>query len=444
MNLMNPTSPMNSSNSNNPMNSSNPLNPTNPSNQVILLTIDVEDWFQVENLRACCPVSSWSSYDLRVEKNTHRLLDLLDSIKTKNTEDSRQNTEVKKEDTEERRQNTACNISRTSVLNPQSPGCEPFALDNKSSESCLPAVCLAGKSCLTSPSPLITNNGQLITDNGQQRTDNGEQIKDNGQLTTDHGQHEKVRGTFFVLGWIAERLPNLVREIHARGHEIASHGFHHDLCSGISKVELRRDLQDSKKLLEDMIGDRVYGYRAPSFSISDDILQMIAEAGYQYDSSYNSFGMHGRYGKISLNGSKRSGIAILLNQKSTIENQKFYELPISNLVLSFGLKNPSNSSTPSSLVLPWGGGAYFRLIPSWVFMKGIREILRQQQAYLFYMHPWELDPEQPRPEGTAAFSRFKHYTNLSRTEGKLKSLLQKFSECSFVSCHEHLERDGAE
>ena len=81
------------------------------------------------------------------------------------------------------------------------------------------------------------------------------------------------------------------------------------------------------------------------------------------------------------------------------------------------------------------------MIPSLLFRIGVREILRQQRAYLFYMHPWEVDPEQPRPEGTTAFSRFKHYTNLSKTEGKLKSLLQKFSECSFVPCHEHLEQE---
>jgi hypothetical protein len=79
-----------------------------------------------------------------------------------------------------------------------------------------------------------------------------------------------------------------------------------------------------------------------------------------------------------------------------------------------------------------------------VFGIGVKKILRQQQAYLFYMHPWEIDPEQPRPEGPTAFSRFKHYTNLGRTEGKLRSLLLKFSKCSFITCHEHLERDGSE
>jgi hypothetical protein len=225
---------------------------------------------------------------------------------------------------------------------------------------------------------------------------------------------------------------------------------------------LREDLGNSKKLLEDIIGARVYGYRAPSFSISDEILKLIEEAGYEYDSSYNSFAMHGRYGKISLNGGERMGIAYKISPG-------FYELPISNLSFSPFLtlaegpgrsrrgnlargpvEDPEHSRGERNrrthfrhfrhFFLPWGGGAYFRLIPGPLFRMGIREILRQQQGYLFYMHPWEVDPEQPRPEGTTAFSRFKHYTNLGRTEGKLRSLLQQFSECSFVSCHKYLLR----
>jgi len=304
-----------------------------------MLTIDVEDSCQVENLRPCCPLSSWSSYELRVERNTHKLLDLFDSIN----------------------------------LQP--------AIDN-----------------------LRTKNS--------------------------------LKATFFVLGWIAERLPNLVCEIARRGHEVASHGYGHELCNKSSTEGLKEDLAKSKKLLEDTIGEPVYGYRAPSFSISDDILKMIGEAGYLCDSSYNSFAMHGRYGRISLNGHERRGIAYRLSEG-------FYELPISNLQLF----PPSTLDTLGILAhfrhffLPWGGGAYFRLIPSWVFKRGVHSILGKDGAYLFYMHPWEVDPEQPRPEGTTAFSRFKHYTNLGKTEGKLRKFLQRFSECRFLSCHEHLKQE---
>jgi polysaccharide deacetylase family protein (PEP-CTERM system associated) len=361
----------------------------------ILLTVDVEDWFQVENLRQCCPVSSWSSCELRVERNTHRLLDLLDEASLKRSAQSwKDNIGQDQQDRQDEPSYAKASTGRQEV----SSAFHPLSQFHPETEK------RSGESCLTSPSP-------------------------------------RLRATFFVLGWIAERLPNLVREIHARGHEIASHGYGHEMCTKCSPQGLRKDLVDSKTLLEDIIGERVYGYRAPSFSVDNDILRLIRDSGYLYDSSYNSFSMHGRYGKLSLNGKWRNGIAYRISEG-------FYELPISNLVLSFGLKNPSNSnsrsnpsnpSNSSPFVLPWGGGAYFRLIPAPVFRLGVREVLRQQDAYLFYMHPWEVDPEQPRPEGTKAFSRFKHYTNLIATEGKLRSLLLEFKDCSFVSCHQHLQ-----
>jgi len=298
----------------------------------ILLTIDVEDWFQVENLKSAIPFESWPTRELRVEKNTHRILDLLDEISDqrlavsgqrssgKNTVDSRQKTEARKEETEDRRQETVGEvketedrIQNTASSSLQASGSSLLGFDTKSSQSC--------KSCLKGSS------------------ENGD-----GQLTTDHGQHEKVRGTFFVLGWLAERLPHLVREIKDRGHEVASHGYGHELCSQCSSDDLKEDLAKSKKLLEDIIGARVYGYRAPSFSISDDILQLIAEAGYQYDSSYNSFTMHGRYGKISLNGNWRSGIVYEILEG-------FYELAISNLPLRKALSSQLSAQNKAEAAL---------------------------------------------------------------------------------------------
>jgi polysaccharide deacetylase family protein (PEP-CTERM system associated) len=286
----------------------------------ILLTIDVEDWFQVENFKPWIPFASWDSRELRVEKNTHKLLDLFDSLKV---------------------------VGPINPINPSNP-----------------------------------------------------------------------KATFFILGWLAERLPHLVREIRARGHEVASHGYGHELCSGQSCRDLEKDLCDSRKLLEDIIGDRVYGYRAPSFSISDDVLSMIAEAGYLYDSSYNSFTAHGRYGKISTNGSRKKGIAHVLSEN-------FYELPVSNLRL--GKK-----------VLPWGGGAYFRLVPAAFFRSGVRRILDQQGAYLFYCHPWELDPDQPRVEEASANFKFRHYSNLAKTRRRLERLIERFAGCRFTTCADYL------
>ena len=309
----------------------------------ILLTVDVEDWFQVENFKQCIPFSSWQSYELRVEKNTHRLLDLLDTCK--------------------------------------------------------------------------------------------------GRRTTDNRRGEKPQATFFVLGWIAERLPHLVREIRSRGHEVASHGYQHNLCNQIPSKDLKRDLSDSKKLLEDIIGDRIYGYRAPSFSVNNSILKIIEDCGYLYDSSFNSFAMHGRYGHLDLSQNGTRGIALQISKiqnsdtsqdvsrKSKIQNRKskiLYELPISNIKLG-------------SSILPWGGGGYFRLIPFPVFRLGVQSILRKENAYLFYMHPWEIDPEQPKVKEVSKFFKFRHYINLNKTASKLSSFIEAFNQCHFATCHQYLK-----
>jgi hypothetical protein len=222
----------------------------------ILLTIDVEDWFQVENFKPWIPFSSWPSRELRVEKNTHKILDLFDNL-------------------------------------------------------------------------VLTQNSEFKTQNS-------------------------IKATFFALGWIAERLPNLVREIHSRGHEVASHGYYHNLCNQQSAVALKKDLTDSKKLLEDIIGSPVFGFR--------------------------------------------------------IQN----------------------------LILPLGGGGYFRLIPFHLFKLGVQSILKKQKAYLFYMHTWEVDPEQPIVAEASKFFKFRHYINLSKTHSKLLRLIRSFQHCHFVTCSQYL------
>jgi polysaccharide deacetylase family protein (PEP-CTERM system associated) len=351
----------------------------------LLLTIDVEDWFQVENFKQYIPFASWSSYELRVEKNTHRLLDLLDSV-----------------------------------------SCQPSAVSSQPS------------------------------DNLNQTESHSSQFNiDHGPESTDDRQDKKVRGTFFVLGWLAERLPNLVREIHSRGHEVASHGYYHNVCNEQSHEDLKADLCDCKKLLEDIIGAPVFGYRAPSFSINNDILKVIEECGYLYDSSYNSFSMHGRYGHLDLSQNCRRGIALkitstkhqkplpreihdsdseacLTGAKSKIKNQKskiFYELPISNLKFAHQ-------------VFPWGGGGYFRLIPFPLFKIGIKFILGQENAYLFYFHPWEIDPDQPKVNDAPVFYKFRHYINLSKTHIKLSKLIENFTHCNFITCSQYLDSIG--
>ncbi len=274
----------------------------------ILLTVDVEDWFQVENLRPHFPLNSWDSCKLRVEGNTHVLLDLFDRF--------------------------------------------------------------------------------------------------------------HVLATFFVLGWIAERCPDLVKEIKIRGHEVASHGYGHQLCYELSFSELKEDLYRSKSLLEDITGQPVYGYRAPSFSITQGLLDLLKELGYRYDSSYNDFSIHSRYGKMDSIRQR------FLNGRLNEENS-FTELPISNLKL--GGKS-----------IPWGGGGYFRLWPFWLFKLGVVQILRRREYYLLYCHPWEFDPDQPRVDGMRLDRRFRHYVNLAGTSDRMSSFLTSFRQHEFITCSRFL------
>jgi polysaccharide deacetylase family protein (PEP-CTERM system associated) len=332
--------------------------------KAILLTIDVEDWFQVENFRPWIPFETWDQRELRVERNVHQLLNLFDSI-------------------------------------------ELIAHSSK-------------------PTAKTAHSSQLIVDSQEEKDYElsaiSYELKDDEQLTTDNGRTKKVKATFFVLGWIAERLPHLIREIRTRGHEIASHGYNHNLCNRQPHADLKRELTTSRKLLEDITGFPVSGFRAPNFSIDDETLKIIEDCGYHYDSSYNSFGLHGRYGKISLNGHRKKGIALQISDN-------FFELPISNLMLK-------------GRTFPLGGGGYFRLIPFPLFSIGLKNILKKEGAYIFYIHPWELDPEQPRVVEASCQLKFRHYTNLSRTGTKLGNLFEIFKSCRFITCSEYLKGAG--
>ena len=275
-----------------------------PGSPNILITVDLEDWFQVENLRGHFPHSCWEACESRIHTSTRALLKLFD--------------------------------------------------------------------------------------------------------------HHNIKCTFFVLGWLAERYPGLVQQVASHGHEIASHGYGHKLCTGLTKYELREDLQKSKGLLEEIIGQPVTGYRAPSFSVTSDLIDLLAETGHKYDSSYNSFSMNSRYGKLEGAWSKTS-------------NNLFqapggpYEIPVSNLEIA-------------GKIFPWGGGGYFRLYPLWLFCRGVQKILKQQQYYLFYCHPWEFDPGQPRANGLRPDYRFRHYVGIEDNLEKLDTFLARFSDCTFTTC----------
>ncbi len=274
----------------------------------IMVTVDLEDWFQVENLRPLFPQETWDFCELRVERNVYMLLELFD----------------------------ACH----------------------------------------------------------------------------------VEATFFVLGWVAERCRGLVREIARSGHEIASHGYSHRLCGELEGVALGEDILASRELLQDITGEAPAGYRAPNFSITKELTDILGELGFAYDSSYNSFGLNSRYGRAeglrqTAGGHLTAGSGIL-------------ELPVSNLELM-------------GRTVPWAGGGYFRFWPTVVFEHGVARILRKEGRYIFYCHPWEVDPAQPRcAHGIDRVSRFRHYLNLDRTMERLGHFFHRFQGSRFISCSRYL------
>lgn len=262
------------------------------------LTVDVEDYFHVSAFADVIRRDEWSNHSLRVEQNTHRLLDLFDECRTK--------------------------------------------------------------------------------------------------------------ATFFVLGWVAERLPALVREIEQRGHEVACHGYSHQLVFKQKPEEFRAETLRAKGLLEDAIGRPVRGYRAASYSVTSAslwALDILSEAGFEYDSSIFPV-HHDRYGI--------PGAPKVIHRARTQAGADILEFPLTSAPL-FKWR------------LPVAGGGYFRLYPyafTRFFLK--RAVAEFGQPFIFYLHPWEIDTEQPRVENASLLSRFRHYNNLQRCEPRLRQLLSDF------------------
>lgn len=238
----------------------------------------------------------------------------------------------------------------------------------------------------------------------------------------------EVTATFFILGWVAERCPSLVNDIHSAGHEVASHGYGHQRVNTQTRQEFREDVRKSKMLLENIIGKAVLGYRAPSYSISMNTLWAFDEliaAGYLYDSSVFPI-QHDFYGipdwpRFPFHVLKREDGSWLPERdifghgiSTPGQEYRMLEIPISTL--NFGWKN-----------IPIAGGGYFRLFPYAITQWGLKQITQiEKKPFIFYLHPWELDPEQPRITGTAFKTRFRHYLNLGRTEGRFRKLLVDF------------------
>jgi polysaccharide deacetylase family protein (PEP-CTERM system associated) len=231
----------------------------------------------------------------------------------------------------------------------------------------------------------------------------------------------KVRGTFYVLGWVADRSPALVRRIAGAGHEIACHGYSHRLIYRQSLEEFREETLRAKRLLEDTIGAAVLGYRAASFSITSAslwALDVLIDAGFTYDSSIFPI-RHDRYGIPD--AAAEPGPVVAPSGRTIVE------FPMS-AARFFGMR------------VPVSGGGYFRILPYWLTRAGLRQINeRAGTPFTFYLHPWEVDPAQPRVR-VGALSTFRHYTNLDRCESRLRRLLGEFA---FAPAVEALKRCGA-
>lgn len=216
-----------------------------------------------------------------------------------------------------------------------------------------------------------------------------------------------TKATFFTLGWVAERSPDLIRRIHKAGHEIASHGYSHQLIYTQTPDVFREETRRSKSVLEDIIGEPVTGYRAASYSITAKsrwALDILCEEGFTWDSSIFPV-HHDRYGM--------PGTPFQPYQLRTPNGGQLTEFPLSTCPLG-------------NYRLPIAGGGYFRLFPYWFSRWGLSRINQAGQPFIFYLHPWEIDVDQPRLR-VKALSRFRHYNNLHKCMTRLESLLSDFS-----------------
>ena len=229
-----------------------------------------------------------------------------------------------------------------------------------------------------------------------------------------------VQGTFFVLGWVAQRNPDLVRRIVRAGHEVASHGMNHRMVTTQTESEFRSETRDSKRLLEDLCQCPVIGYRAATYSITRKslwALDVLCEEGFRYDSSI--FPMrHDNYGIPDANP--------LPHRLTTPGGAEIVEFPIS-VLQRFGV------------TVPIAGGGYFRLFPYWFTRWALGQLNDADQEFVFYIHPWEVDPGQPRIDNARLFSRFRHYQSLQPCAGRLRQLLGNFE---FTTMRVALEEKG--
>lgn len=229
-----------------------------------------------------------------------------------------------------------------------------------------------------------------------------------------------IRATFFVLGWLADREPGLVREIADAGHEVACHGYGHRLAGELSPEEFRHDVTRARELLAALAGREVLGYRAPSFALTRERLSVLADAGFRYDSSHHPFSLHDRYGRLDHPEVECAPGVYRMEPR-------LLELPLSMERLG-------------PLAVPVSGGGYLRLYPGALFRALVRRVVRRGGPYVMYLHAWEIDPDQPRVTGLSATRRFRHYNNLARTLPRLHRLVSMLQArgVAFMTAAEYL------
>ncbi|MEK6640086.1 MAG: XrtA system polysaccharide deacetylase [Nitrospirota bacterium] len=226
------------------------------------------------------------------------------------------------------------------------------------------------------------------------------------ELLAQHG----TKATFFVLGWVAERHPDLVKLLVGQGHEVASHGYGHELVTTQSPEQFRHDVRKAKDILEHLTGSPVLGYRAPSFSITDQsqwALTILVEEGYSYDSSM--------YDRFQRSETARGNNGLV--QIDTVAGRIWEISPSTLNVCGFQV--------------PVAGGGYFRLFPYATSKAFLQRLEKQGAKLVMYLHPWEIDPEQPRMDGSWT-AQFRHYLNLHKMEKRLATLLVDFQFGSIV------------
>jgi polysaccharide deacetylase family protein (PEP-CTERM system associated) len=226
-----------------------------------------------------------------------------------------------------------------------------------------------------------------------------------------------ISATFFCLGWLAERNKELIRSIHAKGHEIACHGYMHQLISAQGKAPFRQDVSRAKNILEDCIGEKVIGYRAPTYSITEKTLwalDVLEELGFLYDSSIFPI-YHDNY-----------GIPDAPRFPHRLKGRSLVEFPISTLRIG-------------TVNLPVSGGGYFRILPYFATRLALRRLEGENEPFVFYIHPWELNRDTPRVENITFLSKFRTYTGISRSFAKFRRLTRDFE---FTSVRNVLCKNG--